>query len=78
VKVVKDSIAQVRGKKQEVSGFSACCDMWCLVRGANIPTVILGPGRTSMAHKANESITVDDLYEAARIYAVIALNWLAC
>ena len=75
VKVVKESIAQVRGKKQEVSGFSACCDMWCLVKGANIPTVILGPGKISMAHKANESISVDDLYDAAKIYAAIAVNW---
>ena len=75
VKVVKDSIVQVRGRKQEISGFPATCDMWCLVEGADIPTVILGPGKLSMAHKANESISVDDLYEAAKIYAAIALNW---
>jgi len=78
VKVVKDSIAQVRGRKQEISGFPATCDMWCLVQRANIPTIILGPGELSMAHKANESISVDDLYEAARIYAAIAVNWLTC
>ena len=76
VKVVKDSIAQVKNKKQEVSGFSATCDMWCLVERANIPTVILGPGEVSMAHKANESVNIDDLYEAAKIYTAIALNWL--
>ncbi len=76
VEVVKDSIAQVKGTKQEIAGFPACCDMWCLVRGANIPTVILGPGKLSMAHKANEYISIDDLYEAARIYAAIAMNWL--
>jgi acetylornithine deacetylase/succinyl-diaminopimelate desuccinylase-like protein len=29
-----------------------------------------------MAHKANESISVDHLYEAAKIYAAVALNWL--
>jgi len=77
VEVVKESVAQVKGKKQEVSGFSACCDMWCLMEGANIPTMILGPGKTSMAHKANESISVKDLYEAAMIYTAIAMNWLA-
>jgi acetylornithine deacetylase/succinyl-diaminopimelate desuccinylase family protein len=76
VRTVKDSIAQVGGRAQEVSGFPACCDMWCLVEGANIPTVILGPGELCMAHKANESISVDHLYEAARIYAAVALNWL--
>jgi len=76
VKVVKDSVNKVKGIRQEVSGFSACCDMWCLVEGAGIPTVILGPGETSIAHKANESITVEELYEAAKIYTAIALNWL--
>jgi acetylornithine deacetylase/succinyl-diaminopimelate desuccinylase family protein len=74
-KVVKDSIAQVRGINQEFSGFTACCDMWCLTRGAGIPAVILGPGKLSMAHKANEYVSLDELYLAARIYAAIALNW---
>ena len=76
VEVVKKSIAQVKGKEQEISGFPACCDMWCLMEGASIPTMILGPGETSIAHKANESISSDELYEAAKIYAAIALNWL--
>jgi len=76
VKTVKDGIHQVTGKNREVAGFSACCDMWCLVERANIPTVILGPGKLSMAHKVNESISVNELYDAAKIYTAIALNWL--
>jgi acetylornithine deacetylase/succinyl-diaminopimelate desuccinylase family protein len=76
VRMVKDSIYQVTGIHQEVTGFSACCDMWCLVEKANIPTVILGPGKLSMAHKVNESISVNELYDAAKIYTAIALNWL--
>ena len=77
VKVVKDSISQVRGIDQEFSGFTACCDMWCLTRGAGIPAVILGPGKLSMAHKANEYVSLDEIYLAARIYAAIALNWFS-
>ena len=76
VKAVTDSITQVTGVKREISGFTACCDMWCLVRGAGIPTMIMGPGDLSMAHKANESISVDSLYEAAKIYSAIAVNYL--
>jgi len=76
VKTVKDSIYQVTGESREATGFSACCDMWCLVERANIPTVILGPGKLSMAHKVNESISVRELYEAVKIYTAIALNWL--
>ena len=76
VKTAKESIAWVRGVKQEVAGFPATCDMWCLVEEANIPTLIFGPGKLSMAHKANENICADDLYEAAKIYVAVTLKWL--
>ena len=76
VKTAKDSIYQVTNKNREVTGFNACCDMWCLVEKANIPTVILGPGKLSMAHKVNESISINELYDAVKIYTTIALNWL--
>lgn len=75
INVVKDSIYQVTGKHQNVTGFNACCDMWCLVK-ANIPTVILGPGNLLMAHKVDECISINELYDAVKIYAAIALNWL--
>ncbi|HGJ64251.1 TPA: M20/M25/M40 family metallo-hydrolase [bacterium] len=59
-----------------MSGFQACCDMWCLVRHAGIPTIILGPGNLSMAHKVNEYIEIKELYDAVKIYVAIALNFL--
>jgi acetylornithine deacetylase/succinyl-diaminopimelate desuccinylase family protein len=76
LKEVERSIAQIKGKEQKATGFPACCDMWCLVENAGIPTVILGPGDLSLAHKANEYVTVDAIYDAAKIYAAIAINWL--
>jgi acetylornithine deacetylase/succinyl-diaminopimelate desuccinylase family protein len=76
VKTVGDSIYEVTGIHQEISGFKACCDMWCLVEKANIPALILGPGKLSMAHKANEYININELYTATKIYTAIALNWL--
>jgi len=76
VEAVKGSVVQVKGMEQEISGFTACCDMWCLMEKSHIPTVILGPGKLSMAHKTDEYIFMDNLHEAAKIYAAIALNWL--
>jgi len=40
----------------------------------NIPTVILGPGDISLAHKPDEYITIEDLLAAAEIYGQICLN----
>ncbi len=76
VKTVKDSIYEVTNVQPKISGFKACCDMWCLTEKANIPALILGPGKLSMAHKANEYISLNELYTATKIYMTIALNWL--
>lgn len=76
VQAVKDSIKEIIGDERKISGFKACCDMWCLVQHAGIPTIILGPGKLSMAHKVDEYISINELYEAAKIYTAIALNWL--
>lgn len=76
VRTVLKSIHEVTGRDIMPSGFTACCDMWCFVQKANIPTVILGPGNLSMAHKANEYVVIKELYEAVKIYMNIALNWL--
>lgn len=76
VKTVKESIYEVTNVQTEISGFKACCDMWCLTEKANIPALILGPGKLSMAHKANEYVSLNELYTATKIYTAIALNWL--
>jgi len=76
VQTVINSVYEVKDKRPNVTGFQACCDMWCLVHHSHIPTVILGPGKLSMAHKVDEYISIKELYDAAKIYATIAINWL--
>jgi succinyl-diaminopimelate desuccinylase len=39
------------------------------------PTVILGPGEPSMAHKVDEYCSINCLEEAVEIYSKIALDW---
>ena len=59
------------------AGWSAACDGGFLAQHHGIPTVVLGPGSiTYDAHQADESVAVDDLVVAARIYALIALRLL--
>jgi succinyl-diaminopimelate desuccinylase len=68
--------AVVGGSSQAV-GFGACCDMHHLVHGGGIPTVILGPGDLSQAHKADEHVAIDEVVRAVEIYRRTALSWLA-
>jgi len=37
-----------------------------------IPTILIGPGKASQAHTVNESIEIDQVIEASRLYALLA------
>jgi succinyl-diaminopimelate desuccinylase len=65
------------GSPSQASGFTACCDMWHLKNRGGIPTIILGPGELSQAHKTDEHVAVSDLNAAVEIYRRIALDWLS-
>jgi acetylornithine deacetylase/succinyl-diaminopimelate desuccinylase-like protein len=58
-------------------GFSAGCDMSKLVLHAGIPTVICGPGSLSEAHAPDEFVPAQEVSEAAEIYRLTALRFLA-
>ena len=41
-----------------------------------IPTIVLGPGITSVVHAPDESISISDIIESAKIYALLAMRVL--
>ena len=43
--------------------------------GAGIPAIVYGPGELAQAHAVDESVAVDDLVDAARIYARLLIEW---
>ena len=51
----------------------ATTDMY-LLTDAGIPT-IFGPGDMAQAHRPNEHFPLEELYEAAKIYAELAVNF---
>ena len=68
VEAVIDAAAAV-GRDCEPVGFNAGSDARFLVGDAGIPTVHFGPGTIEDdAHTVGESVAVDDLVDAARIY----------
>ncbi|MGE8077780.1 peptidase [Peribacillus loiseleuriae] len=40
-----------------------------------IPTIVFGPGKTELAHDANEYIEIEKMIEAAQIIAITILDW---
>ena len=57
-------------------GITGITDARFYINEARIPTVILGPGSLTVAHTANESVAVDELVAAARIYARTFVRFL--
>lgn len=67
-------VTALTGKPAVPGGFPLNCDMAQLRGVAGIPTIILGPGDTSIAHQPDEFVTEEQLDLAASIYAGIILE----
>lgn len=64
-----------RGLADERVGYSQVSDGRFFAE-QGIPTLILGPGDPARAHSHNEFVPLDDVVEAVKIYALIALELL--
>jgi acetylornithine deacetylase/succinyl-diaminopimelate desuccinylase len=59
----------------ELGAFPAWTDGALLSAFAGIPTLILGPGDLAVAHSPEESVEIAQVIEAARIYALTAVEF---
>jgi acetylornithine deacetylase len=69
-----DALPPAAGPDPLVRGFDAVCDATYLDR-AGIPSVICGPGSIQFAHAVDESVAVADVVDAAKVYALAAMEW---
>jgi succinyl-diaminopimelate desuccinylase len=77
VATAEQAVLEETGRRPSQEGFSGITDGRFYINDANIPTIILGPGSMTVAHTANESVAVEELVAAARIYARIFVRLLA-
>jgi acetylornithine deacetylase/succinyl-diaminopimelate desuccinylase family protein len=73
----REAVAAETGTPPSDVGFTGITDARFYLNQAHIPTVILGPGSLSVAHTANESVAVEELVVAARVYARIFARLLS-
>ena len=45
------------------------------IRKAGIPTIVVGPGTPEVAHGFNEYVVIEDLLDAAKLYAMTIVEW---
>jgi acetylornithine deacetylase/succinyl-diaminopimelate desuccinylase family protein len=69
VRALRSAVEQVRGVDPGVVGWSATCDASILAHEAGVPTVVFGPGSIARdAHRPDESVSVAELSQCARIF----------
>jgi succinyl-diaminopimelate desuccinylase len=77
VRMALEAGQEVRGERPKVRGFSGFTDGRFYVNQFHIPTLIFGPGGTDQSHTTNESVEVDALIQAAKIYGLILIEYLS-
>ena len=45
------------------------------IRRAGIPTIVVGPGTPEVAHGFNEYVEIQELVDAAKLYAMTIVEW---
>ncbi len=59
------------GKEPEDTGISFFTDASILTREREIPTLLFGPGDPALCHRVNESMALDNYYEAIEVFVNI-------
>lgn len=71
------ALADAGGPGLPLGGWTGACDGGFIARDLGIPVVVLGPGSaTTQAHRADESVAIEELLIAARAYALTAFRLL--
>ena len=74
VQTVVNSLRQV-GRDPQISGRQGAADTRFLNEYANTPTVIFGPGSTSIMHATDEYVSIDDYITAIKVVALSICDW---
>ncbi len=77
VAIAVDAIQEVTGRKPALRGFSGFTDSRFYINHCHIPTLVFGPGAVDQSHTTDESVEVDALLQATRIYGRILLHYLS-
>ena len=70
----RECIRSVRKKEPHYFGSLSAGDLYHTMKNG-IPGAWLGPGDPKLLHQANERIRVDEIIEAARVYALLILRY---
>ncbi|MEE2876219.1 MAG: ArgE/DapE family deacylase [Candidatus Neomarinimicrobiota bacterium] len=65
----------VTGEKSTISGVTYGSDLRLFTNHANTAAVLYGPGDVRLAHAANESVEVEQIFTATKVLACMIAEW---
>lgn len=75
MKILEEKYMEVKKEEPIIAGSTWGTDGGLLTQAADIPSIIFGPGTTSMAHFTNEYVEVDKIIKTAEIIALAIIDW---
>lgn len=74
VRALQEASYHIRGAAPAPLGLAGTTDANIMIDPGGIPTAIFGPGDLSVCHKPDEFLLLDELVDAARIFALTILR----
>lgn len=75
VAVMEKSCKSVLGDYPLKKGMEGGCDMRIKILYGGTPTLIFGPGKSTVAHTINEYVSIEDLVHATKVIASSIVRW---
>lgn len=75
VNLVESSYHNVYGKKITIEASPWGTDGGLLGKVGGIPTIVIGPGETKVAHYPDEFIEISEMIKASKVFAGMILGW---
>ncbi len=73
--ILKEKYVQVEQKEPVIAGSTWGTDGGLLTEAGGIPSIVFGPGTTSMAHFTDEYVELDNLFKTAEIITLAIIEW---
>lgn len=75
VQTMQTALAEISGETRPITGYNQGSD-GRFFAGDGIPVLIFGPSHPDVGHSANEHVSIDQLVEATKVYALTAVRAL--
>lgn len=75
LEILKDKFVEVEAKEPVIEGSVWGTDGGLLTQAGGIPSIIFGPGTTSMAHFTDEYVDLEKIFKTAEIITLAIIDW---